>query len=135
MKYLTSMVPCSISLILFLVLPTLGMRLPSNEGGCGHNVPGVGTFSNHVIYSFDGSTLPDGLYPNADQVVGTPFARKYEPDLVSVSDGYLNLRVPGGQGSSPILGSGVNTIANNILYASVRTTALFSAVPGTVQSR
>lgn len=110
------------------------MCLPCKEAGHGHDIPGVGIFSNHAFYSFQGSELPDGLYPNTDRVGGAHFERIYESDLVSVSDGYLNLLVPGGQVSGPIRGSGVNTKANNILYASVRTQAAFSHVPGTIQS-
>lgn len=134
-EYLTSMAPCRRSLIISLVFQTLGMCLPCKEAGHGHDIPGVGIFSNHAFYSFQGSELPDGLYPNTDRVGGAHFERIYESDLVSVSDGYLNLLVPGGQVSGPIRGSGVNTKANNILYASVRTQAAFSHVPGTIQSR
>lgn len=126
--------PCSKNIILSLVLPALAMCIPTKRASCGYDVPGVGTFAHHAIYSFDGSALPDGLYPNTDQVGGAPFTRCYEASLISVSGGYLNLRVPGRQSSGPIRGAGINTRANNILYASVRTRAIFSTVPGTVQS-
>jgi hypothetical protein len=124
-----------IILSLLLLLPALALCIPTKRSPCSYDVPGVGTFRNHVIYSFDGNTLPAGLYPNTDTVGGAHFVRTYDPNLVTVSGGYLNLKVPGGQSSSPIRGAGINTLANNILYASVRTKAIFSTVPGTVQSR
>jgi hypothetical protein len=123
------------SIIVSLLIPALALCVPTKRAPCSFNAPGAGTFTNHATYSFDGSSLPAGLYPNTDSVGGTPFARTYDPSLVSVSGGYLNLKVPGGQSSSPIRGAGVNTAANNILYASVRTQAIFSTVPGTVQSK
>ena len=128
----------SASNLLFLLLPTLALCVPAKKqttAVCSHEAPGAGTFTNHAVYTFDGNTLPAGLTPNTDTVGGTPFTRTYDRSLVSVSGGYLNLKVPGGQNTSPIRSAGVNTIANNILYASVRTKAIFSSVEGTVQSK
>lgn len=127
--------PSSKHVILSLLLPALVSCVQSTLASCNHNLPGVGTFMNHATYSFNGNSLPAGLYKNTDTVGGKPFGRTYDPRLVTVSGGYLNLIVPGGQKTSPIRGAGVNTVANDILYASVRTKAIFSAIPGTVQSK
>lgn len=122
-------------MFLSLLLPALALCVPTKRAVCSYNAPGAGTFTHHATYSFDGDTLPAGLRPNTDTVGGTPFTRTYDPSLVSVSGGYLNLKVPGGQNTSPIRGAGVNTVTGDILYASVRTEAIFSSVPGTVQSK
>ena len=127
--------PSTRSFSLSLLLPALALSVPTNTASCTYNALGVGTFTHHAIYSFDGHALPAGLRPNTDTVGGAPFTRIYDPSLLTFSDGYVNLRVPGGQRSSPIRGAGINTVAGNILYASVRTNAIFSRVPGTVQSQ
>ena len=61
---------------------------------------------------------------------GAPFSRTSVSKLATVSDGYLNLEVPGGQTSAPIQCASVQTQEGDIKYASVRTTAIFSAEPG-----
>ena len=50
---------------------------------------------------------------------------------VSIQSPYLQLTVPGGQKTSPIQGGEVYTSVSDILYASVRTVAIFSPVAGT----
>lgn len=127
--------PSSVSIFLpLLLLPALALSFPTKRATC-FDAPGAGTFTDHATYSFDGDTLPAGLHKNTDTVGGTPFYRTYDPSLATVSDGYLILKVPGGQTSSPIRGAGIETDAHDILYASVRTQAIFSSVPGTVQSK
>lgn len=125
----------STSTVLISLLPALALSIPTKRASCSFDLPGIGSFSHHETYSFGGSSLPAGLRAKADNVGGSPFARSYDPSLVSVSGGHLNLKVPGGQNSSPIRGAGVNTVAGDILYASVRTKAIFSTEPGTVQSK
>lgn len=120
--------------LLLLLLPALALCAPSKRATCSYTLPDVGTFTNQALFTFDGDSLPAGLVPNTDTVSSTPFSRVYEPSLLTVSGGYLNFKVPGGQTSGPIRGAGVNSVARNILYASVRTKAIFSDVPGTVQS-
>jgi hypothetical protein len=123
------------SILVSLLLPALVLCVPAKRATCSFVAPGTGTFTNHAIYTFPGTTLPAGLYKNLDSVGGTPYSRIGDAALVTVSGGYLNLKVPGGQKSSPIRGAGVNTVASDILYASVRTKAIFSSVRGTVQSK
>jgi hypothetical protein len=117
-----------------LLFPALALSVPTKRQVCSFDAPGAGTFNHHDTFSFEGDSLPTGLYPNQDTVGGTPFSRNYDQALISVSGGYLNLKVPGGQNQSPIQGASVDTVTNDILYASVRTKASFSSIPGTVQS-
>lgn len=116
----------------------------------GYSVDGVGTFTNHVTYTFTDGTWPvDGLRASdqegiRDQNHGAPYNHIFLSSNVFVADGYLQIEVPGGQTPStaqnnPITAQNsvtageVYTTDANILYASVRTTALFSTIPGTVQ--
>jgi len=52
---------------------------------------------------------------------------------VNVAGGSLQLKVPGGQRTSPIQGAEVYTTDNDILYGSVRTWVQTSNVAGTCQ--
>ena len=78
-------------------------------------------------------------FPTTDLVIsdynieaGTaPFSQMYNSDQVSISDGTLQLKVPGGQTTSPIYGAEVQTTVQDILYGSVRTSVQVSEVPGT----
>ena len=73
-------------------------------------------------------------YPVFD-TVGNPNAvynHSYVPENVVLADGYMVLTVPGGQNTSPILCAEVQTVATNIQYASVRTTAILTQEPGVV---
>lgn len=60
-----------------------------------------------------------------------PYAHNFTTSTVQVTSPYLSLLVPGGQHSSPYISAQIETTVTNILYASVRTTALFSSVAGT----
>ena len=53
-----------------------------------------------------------------------------DTSLVSVTGGYLNMKVPGGQTTSPIKTAQIQTTETDMLYASVRTTAILASVPG-----
>jgi hypothetical protein len=64
-----------------------------------------------------------------------PYSQNYTPEQVSMSEGTLRLKVPGGQNTSPILGAEVQTTVQDILYGSVRTTVQVSEVPGTCHGR
>ena len=93
------------------------------------------------MYKFAGNALPEGLrasnYPVFD-TVNNPNAHNnhsFVPENVSVKDGWLNLKVPGGQTSNSISCAEVTTTASNILFASVRVKAKLSGEPGVVNGK
>jgi len=110
-------------------------------------VQGVGTFYNKADYTFTGGILPEGLvasdYPVQDSerymgegVPPIPFNHRFEPQNVQIRNGSLFLRVPGKQKprkrqNKEISCAQIETTETKILYASVRTIARFSSVPGT----
>ncbi|RMZ86409.1 hypothetical protein DV736_g6365, partial [Chaetothyriales sp. CBS 134916] len=103
------------------------------KGSSQWTVPDIGVFNNKVVYTFNGNTLPDGLtasdYVVQDRLGGAPFDHQFTPANVQVSNGFLNLLVPGGQSpsnSDSLKCAEVITSIPNILYASVRTNAIFS---------
>jgi len=106
---------------------------------CMTTVPGVGRFNQYVKYDFvKWTSFPLGLSisnygitadPDDDE---HPFDQYYGPNHVILKRGRpLQLRVPGGQTKSPIQGAEFTTAYDDILYASVRTVAKVSSVPGT----
>ncbi|KAI4857944.1 concanavalin A-like lectin/glucanase [Aureobasidium sp. EXF-8846] len=106
---------------------------------CMMTLNGVGRFNQYVKYDFaKWSNFPLGLSvsnygieadPEDDE---HPFDQHYGPNNVVLKRGRpLQLRVPGGQKRSPIQGAEFTTAYDDILYASVRTVAKVSAVPGT----
>lgn len=129
--------------------------LPSGDidtrtNAAGHKIKGVGTFTNHVVYSFANNVWPqNGLWASNNETIrdqnhGAPYNHIFLNSNVWAADGYLQIKVPGGQKPSTqtnqpitaqnsVTGGEVYTTDQGILYASVRTTALFSKVPGTVQ--
>ncbi|KAI5200398.1 concanavalin A-like lectin/glucanase [Aureobasidium subglaciale] len=117
----------------------LDPRAATTEKSCMHTVPGVGRFNQYVKYNLaDWSNFPLGLSisnygitadPNDDE---HPFDQYYGPGNVILKKGQpLKLRVPGGQKKSPIQGAEFTTAYDDVLFASVRTVAKVSAVPGT----
>lgn len=84
-------------------------------------------FDNHLSFSFDGDSLPDGLTASD---YGSGDGPGYKPANAVVSDGYLQLTVPGGQTEKPYWGGEVSTDVFNILYASVRTVAILTEPAG-----
>lgn len=104
----------------------------------GASVPGLGYFTNFVTYSFANSSIMSGLqvsdYTVNDlaSISNAKFDHSFSPSNVEVSDGYLVLKVPGGQKSSPITCGEVTTSETEILYASIRTTAILTEEPGVV---
>lgn len=107
-------------------------------------VPGVGSFMNQAVYSFKGNTFPDGLRKSNYTIYSSeatephriPHNIRYDPANVRCQKGYLNLTVPGAQNPNSSSDNAVNcaevaTVEDDILYASVRTRAIFSKEPGT----
>ena len=98
-------------------------------------VAGSGSFTHTQTFDFTRTSI----FPTADLVIsnysieaGTaPHSQMYNSDQVSIRDGTLQLKVPGGQTTSPIYGAEVQTTVQDILYGSVRTTVQVSEVPGT----
>ena len=91
------------------------------------------------MWNFAGLTsLPAGLVASTSVVNDTAgnshalYNHQFTPAQVSVSGGYLNLKVPGGQTTSPIQSAEVGTCQENILYASVRIIGIMGHSPGTV---
>jgi hypothetical protein len=106
---------------------------------CMTTVNGVGRFNQYVKYDFaKWTSFPLGLSisnygitadPDDDE---HPLDQYYGPNNVILKRGRpLQLRVPGGQTKSPIQGAEFTTAYDDILYASVRTVAKVSSVPGT----
>lgn len=107
-------------------------------------MPGAGKFKNKKEFTFFQTGLPDGLYAS-DYVVydtynGLPYNHKFETPNVYSDGDFLNLRVRGTTNPSMLQDQAVScgevvTTENNILYASVRTNAIFSDVPGTCHGK
>ncbi|MCJ1401144.1 hypothetical protein MMC11_004356 [Xylographa trunciseda] len=105
------------------------------QSGCLWVVAGSGSFTH--TQTFDFTQLTD--FPSADLSISNydieagkaPYSQIYNSDQVSIDDGTLQLKVPGGQTTSPIYGAEVQTTVQDILYGSVRTTVQVSEVPGT----
>jgi hypothetical protein len=111
----------------------------TTKKSCMITANGVGHFNQYVKYDFaKWTSFPLGLSisnygiqadPNDDE---HPFDQYYGPNNVILKRGRpLQLRVPGGQTKSPIQGAEITTAYDDILYASVRTVAKVSSVPGT----
>ena len=108
------------------------------KDGCVWVVDGSGSFTQSLIIDFSVSdTLPSTLNISTDPIKASSkasYAQTYTVGNVAFQDGTMQLKVPGGQTTSPILGAEVYTIENTILYGSVRTKMQVSAVAGTVSS-
>jgi len=137
------------SLVLINVLASIANALPAKpsraSSKCGGQViDGTGTFMQSQTFTFSGTTLPSGLIAMDDKLIGdqengAPYNHIFQAENVFVQNGYLNIKVPGGQtpasATDQAISSGeVYTEVSDILYASVRTHAIFSTVPGTCQS-
>jgi hypothetical protein len=115
-----------------------GSSCQPTQNSCGQwVVDGTGTFANKKVFTFEGTSLPAGLtsskYQVDDQSAGAPYNHCFDPSNVVVSDGFLNLKVPGGQEptSDNAISCAEITTKFKIQYGSVRTNAIFSTVPGT----
>lgn len=122
----------------------------ANEGAttdsCTNVIDGVGTFTNSAVYTFNGSTLPEGLHApdgelikDRDHPSPAPYNHVFQASNVAIKDGFLQIKVPGGQtpATAPnfaITGGQVFTEDAGILYASVRTHAILDTEPGTCSS-
>ncbi|KAI9829639.1 MAG: hypothetical protein M1826_005529 [Phylliscum demangeonii] len=108
-----------------------GPSVPATKIGNLYVVAGLGSFTNNQTFTFSGSALPDGLQISTDTIKDTPDSYVHVKALATVAGGYLQLKVPGGQKKSPLQTAEVTTVASNIKYASVRTTAILGAAAGT----
>lgn len=114
-------------------------------------VAGVGSFDHRAVYKFTGDILPQGLGKSDYTVQDTerntgegpihiPHNHRFDPDNVQIHNGTLHLKVPGRQSHHPIENNALRcaeiaTRETKILYASVRTRAMFSREPGTCHGR
>lgn len=102
------------------------------------------TFSQSKTFTFTGSALPPELTPSTwpvyeDSNPNAKYDRIFEEKNVVVRDGFLELRVPGGQkptdgGRGPISCAEVGTTFE-VKYASVKTYAILSEEPGVCNGR
>lgn len=116
----------------------------ANPWTSGYNINGVGYFTKSVTYTFNGNKLPTGLFASDQELIndkasGAPYNHIFLASNVAVRDGYLQIKVPGGQrpasaASNAITAGEVFTGEQNILYGSVRTRMILSSEPGTCQS-
>ena len=104
--------------------------------GCSWAIPDAGVFTHSLNVDFTKlSTFPStGLEISTVHIPAgpAPYSQQYMPANIAVSDGSLQLKVPGHQSSSPVLGAQIVASDSDILYGSVRTTAQVSSVAGTV---
>ncbi|KAH0263183.1 concanavalin A-like lectin/glucanase, partial [Aureobasidium melanogenum] len=110
-----------------------------SKSGCYWNTD-AGPFNTRFGHDFsiDLYATVENLIPNTYTVLAglNPLARRF--DLVNVGldplDLSLTLTVPGGQTTGPISVAQLETEYSDILYASVRTVAKISNVPGTTNA-
>ena len=97
------------------------------------NVDGAGSFTHMKTIDFShlASFPSDDLAISTDSIGSTPYTQHYTLDNVALASESLQLKVPGGQTASPILGAEISTQHKDILYGSVRTTMKASTVAGT----
>jgi len=124
-------------LFLLLWAHTTAQASPSSPACTSYlyTVPGLGTFTNFANYTFGNldNTLPAGLIASDDTTIGDlPYSQVYEASNVVVRDGFMQLMVPGGQTAAPYSSAQVMTEETDIMYASVRTTAILASPAGTV---
>ncbi|KAK4629151.1 hypothetical protein CLAFUW4_08507 [Fulvia fulva] len=92
-------------------------------------------WASTTTFTFDGNALPTGLVASPDTVkdkesnLDATFDHQFNVSNVQVQDGYLELRVPGGQTTSPIQCAEVSTDFE-VMYASVMTYAILVDEPG-----
>lgn len=116
-----------------------GSSSPATQEGCLWTVDGSGSFTHTLTVDFSVlNALPSNTLAYSNDSIpsttSTSYSQHYTSDNVAVKDGALQLKVPGGQTTSPILGAEVYTTEESILYASVRTMMQISSVSGTVSS-
>lgn len=112
--------------------------------GCHYIVPEAGKFKNKKEFTFIQPGLPNGLYASTymvyDTANGLSYNHKFETSNVYSDGEFLNLKVqgttePDSLPERAISSAEIVTTENNILYASVRTKAVFSDVPGTCHGK
>ncbi|WPB06215.1 uncharacterized protein RHO25_010872 [Cercospora beticola] len=90
-----------------------------------------------TTYTFSGNTLPTGLIASSDLIGDTAdpsstatYNHQFNTSNVQISDNFLHLIVPSNQTTSPIQCAEISTQISNILYASVRTSAILTNESG-----
>ncbi|KAH7313605.1 concanavalin A-like lectin/glucanase domain-containing protein [Stachybotrys elegans] len=110
-------------------VPTVLKRSPAAEVENGkYIVDRQAEFDNYASWTFQGNSLPEGLYASNYPI--SDGTRVFVPENAIVRNGYLDLLVNGGQTAMPYTCGEVVTVANNIRYASVRTVAILTEPAG-----
>ena len=121
--------------------PASGRSSTPKKSGCTWVVPGTGRFTHSKVFDFTKlKQRPEFLYPsNYALTIGTGAFKgakqAYNKDNVAVKEGSLQLKVPAKHTKSKIEGAQIETMEHDIQYASVRTTARISGVPGVCHGR
>lgn len=111
-----------------LSVPTITKRSPQPALEKGkYVVSRQAEFDNHVSWTFEGGSLPEGLTASN---YGAGETREFIPDNAIVRGGYLELLVNGGQTAMPYTCGEVVTNVENIKFASVRTVAILTEPAG-----
>jgi len=89
------------------------------------------SFASTTTFDFAHATaLPAGLSIDTGTVEGTPLAHSFDAANVKVADGFLQLKVPGGQQGRQCISCAEVATTFQVKYASVRTYAVLTEVPG-----
>lgn len=99
-------------------------------------------YASKTTFTFPGTTLPTGLtistYPVEEDKVtngqGPKYDRIFERKNVVVRNGFMELRVPGGQTKNPISCAEVGTTFE-VQYGSIRTYAILAEEHGVCNGR
>ena len=88
------------------------------------------TYASTTTFEFAGAALPTGLVASECPIGEAPYQHEYRRDNVVVSDGYLNLIVPGGQQDDEVICSAEISTDFTVASARVETYAILTDVPG-----
>lgn len=99
--------------------------------------PIMAQYASRTTFTFPGNTIPTGLtiseYPVYEDKVangqGPKYDRIFERKNVVVRNGFMELRVPGGQTKNPISCAEVGTTFE-VQYGSIKTFAILAEEPG-----
>ena len=88
------------------------------------------TYASTTTFEFAGAALPTGLVASEWPIGEAPYQHEYRRENVVVSDGYLNLIVPGGQQDDEVIWSAEISTDFTVASARVETYAVLTDVPG-----
>jgi len=88
------------------------------------------TYASTTTFEFAGAALPTGLVPSEWPIGEAPYQHEYRRENVVVSDGFLNLIVPGGQQDDEVIWAAEISTDFTVASARVETYAILTDVPG-----